>query len=281
MTSRLHHLALTLAAVAALAACKEEGPPGRPAAAPASQALIINGAAVSPLCFVNMGGDEHPPVYPTQNCGGTQYIADTSRPSPLSPDFISTPYLYSDPATPEEKYPGLVGYKFLGDYRGLKAVQTIENGGGSGTFTAVQLLRPEKDGTLSIIKTLAGGDRCNGGISEAFMNGRTLVYSVSLTPYDFLSVADYNPKKLEAYDDLEACAVCCYGQLQYVDGRPRTVIFDETALDRIQRVPEEEQTMQSCFDEVFTKAVKSGQTALPMDGIRDFVVEFTTTCTTQ
>lgn len=271
-------LVTMLASLAALSACKEKKE-SAPADTPA-QALTVGGAIISPLCFVN-GGDHSNPVYRTRDCDTGQYTRDPSAPSPMSQEFVSTAYLYTDPDTPDQKYPGFVGYKFLGDYRGLKAVEIIENGGGSGVFTSVQLLRPEADGSLRIIQTLAGGDRCNGGIAEAFMEGKTLVYDVNLTPFDFLTEAKYNPKNLQAYDDIDACAVCCYARLQYVDGRPKTVTLDPAAIERIAKVPEEEQTMQSCFDEVFTRQVKAGETTLTLQQLRDFVTGFYQTCAKQ
>jgi hypothetical protein len=268
--------------VAALGACKEDTQEIQAGAQTISPALIIDGKTVDPMCFINRDWEEQgTPSYPTTHCSGGNYIANTQAPPPLPDSFISTGYFYVDEGDPPEKWPGMVGYRFLGNYRGLKAVLTMENSGGSGTFTGLHLLRPEKDGTLTIVQTLAGGDRCNGGISDAFMDGHTLVYSVSLTPYDFIDIAQYNPKNLQPYDDLDACAICCYGNLQFVDGRPHALILEEGALSRIQSTPEDEQTTQSCFDELFVSSFKERKTALSMREVRHFVRDFYKTCLSQ
>ena len=266
-----------IALVAMLSACKDERV-REPA--PADPALVINGQTVDPMCFIQRSEDEENPSYPTANCDLKDYIADPSD-SPIDKQFISTNYYYVDPEMPEQKFPGFVGYKYLGEYRGLKAVQTLENGGGTGTFTALQLLKPEKDGTLSIKQTLAGGDRCNGGIANAFMDGGTLVYDINLTPFDFFTVAESNPKGLKAYDDIDACAICCYGHLRYVNGKPDSVSLLPDAIQRIQTVPEEEQTMQSCFDEVFRRKVEAGETTISLKEMKKFVGDFNGTCTAQ
>ncbi len=278
MTHRTSVLLLSLMTVAALAACKEDGPRTPPA--PRDPGLVINGTAIDPMCFLQRSDDDKP-AYPTTGCGmdGT-YTADAQSPPPLSEDFVSTSYFYVDPDMPDGKFPGFVGYRYLGDYSGLKAVEMVENGGGTGVFTSVQLLRPEKDGTLRIVETLAGGDRCNGGISEAFMDGRTLVYSVNLTPFDFLTVAEHNPKNLQAYDDLDACAICCYGTLQFVDQKPGSVTLTPEAIKRGESTPVDEQTTQSCFDEAFAKQVAEKQ-VLSLKEMKEFVVGFHQTCTAQ
>jgi len=54
-----------------------------------------------------------------------------------------------------------------------------------------------------------GGDRCNGGIEDVNQKDNQLTYSKNLTPYDFLEISKQNPHNLRAYDDLDACAMCC------------------------------------------------------------------------
>lgn len=265
-----------LLAIAALSACKEKEtrevpPPGDPA-------LIINGATVSPLCFLGRSDDEESPSYPTTGCDAGGFSANPENPSPLSSDYLSTEYYYADPATPDEKFPGFVGYRYLGDYRGMKAVLTIENGGGTGTFTALQLLRPEPDGTLRLVETLAGGDRCNGGITTAFVDNGTLVYDVNLTPFDFLMAGNFNPGNLQPYDDLDACAVCCYGSLRHVNGKADRVIFNGDAVRSTPADGDDGQTTQACFDTAFNQQVTSGRTDIPLKDLKEFLSDFFKTC---
>lgn len=270
---------LPLLALCALSACKDNR---ALEPTPVEPGLVIDGAAVDPLCFLTHGDDEAP-AYPTRDCGGENYERDAQSPPPLDAGFVSTGYFYVDAEAPEHKYPGFIGYKYLGDYRGLKAVQLLENGGGSGMFTSVQLLRAEQDGTLRVIQTLAGGDRCNGGIESAFMSGRTLVYDVNLTPFDFIALARYNPKNLKAYDDLDACAICCYGTLRYVNGRPDSVTLNATTAPDAgaSDAAASERPMQACFDESFRAASTDGDTVISLKQNKKFVENFFNRCAAQ
>lgn len=271
-------LVVSCLALSALSACKDNRALEPTAVEPA---LMVNGAAVDPLCFLTRDDDDSKaPVYPTQGCGGSEYVRDEKNTSPLDASFVSTGYFYVDPEAPEQKFPGFVGYKYLGEYRGLKAVELIENGGGTGMFTSVQLLRAENDGTLRVIQTLAGGDRCNGGIASAFMSGRTLVYDVNLTPYDFVSVAEYNPKNLQAYDDLDACAVCCYGTLRYVNGQPDSLALSpEAAPEGENAAAAADRPLQACFDDAFRRARGAGETVMSLKDNKKFVSGFFDSCT--
>lgn len=273
-------LILSLLALAALSACDEQQ---NADAVPPDPTLTIDGAAVDPLCFlgrVDHENDDAAPVYPAQNCASKEYVRDEENASPLDDGFISAAYHYVDPEMPEQKYPGFIGYKYLGDYRGLKAVQLIENGGGSGMFTSVQLLRPEDNGTLRVIQTLAGGDRCNGGIAHASMAGRKLIYDVNLTPFDFIALASYNPANLQAYDDIDACAVCCYGTLRYVNGRAESVTLNPAAVPAdMPADATSDRPLQACFDHAFRAASTGGDGVMTLKQNKKFIADFFKSCT--
>lgn len=276
MPFRQFRLFFPFIVLAALSACKEER---TLTPTPVDPALVVGGAPVDPLCFIQTGGSEEAPSYATQNCGGGEYVADTENPAPLDDEFVSRGYFFVDAAMPEQKFPGFIGYKYLGEYRGLKAIQIIENGGGSGIFTSVQLLRPEKDGTLRLIQTLAGGDRCNGGIAESFMDKRTLVYDVNLTPFDFLTVAEYNPRQLQAYDDLDSCAVCCYATLRFVNGQAESVSLNPEAPLSSEGGEDAEKTLQTCFDRAFGDRIAAQKINMSLKEFKKFVVSFHGMCT--
>lgn len=277
---KTRRLILPLLALAALSACKDQSEPD---ATPPDPTLTIDGAAVDPLCFlgrIDHDDESATPVYPARDCSNKEYMRDEQNASPLDGGFVSAAYYYVDPDMPDQKYPGFIGYKYLGDYRGLKAVQLIENGGGSGMFTSVQLLRPEENGTLRVIQTLAGGDRCNGGIAQASMAGRTLIYDVNLTPFDFIALAQHNPANLQAYDDIDACAVCCYGTLRYVNGRAESVSLNPAAVPAdMPADATSDRPLQACFDQAFRAASTDGDGVMSLKQNKKFIADFFKSCT--
>ncbi|PZO87647.1 MAG: hypothetical protein DI626_03535 [Micavibrio aeruginosavorus] len=107
-----------------------------------------------------------------------------------------------------------------GDY----LIETIESGGGSGTFTSVSAIA--YDGTsIKLTKKYAGGDRCNGGITHAAVEGGKAVYRYSATPAElaqiFLGAGEYAP-----YEDLESSAASCAGEVEERDGVITALVLD-------------------------------------------------------
>jgi|GEM_PF-2052619 len=101
--------------------------------------------------------------------------------------------------------------------------------GGTGASTNIVRFKKKQD-TLIFHKVLAeGGDRCMGGIKDAFF---LLSFSKYKTPYGFLELFDKNICGL-TYKDLSDCAVCCFGTAHYElknleKGRPSLTGFTFT-----------------------------------------------------
>jgi hypothetical protein len=73
-----------------------------------------------------------------------------------------------------------------------------------------------KNPTTLELKSIAGGDRCNGGVQDVSVQNQRLIYSANVSAYDFLDLAkDDNQHQLKAYEDLAECAVCCVGKAFY------------------------------------------------------------------
>ncbi len=107
-----------------------------------------------------------------------------------------------------------------GDY----LVETIESGGGSGTFTNVSAITYDGK-SIKVSKKYAGGDRCNGGITDVAVEDGDAVYRYFATPAEltqiFLGEGRYEP-----YEDLESSAASCVGEVEERNGTITALVFD-------------------------------------------------------
>ncbi len=105
-------------------------------------------------------------------------------------------------------------YKVFGKRNDDFIVQTINNQGGSGIFSTLNLVK--RVGNSISIKRISGGDRCSGGIGQVAIlqknNENYLQYQLSLTPWMLFQLSDSNPHHLQAYIDLGDCTSCCIGR---------------------------------------------------------------------
>ena len=256
-------LALT---VLMLTACK-------PSAAGLPDTLLVDGQPVDPLCFYLMGGApiNGGPVesIPVKNCG--EGLIAKKRETKNGVTF-SVYYEYEEDGYVDVGYPFL-SYTYVGQ-SGEDSVAIVSwNGGGTGMFTSIELLEREGD-TLKIKSTIAGGDRCNGGILEASVNDQGVVgYTQNITPYDML-VLGGNPerpflKTVEPYQDLVACAACCYGVAKFSGDQLTGITLNPDLKDSFQTSPGDEirpdQEKQVCFDNIMKLQLDAGQSEFTLD----------------
>ena len=102
-------------------------------------------------------------------------------------------------------------YRPIAHFENKNVILTASSGGGSGVFTAIKTV--ERTGNLLKIQNYDMGDRCNHGIFDVKQDIQQISYRAHITPFDFLILVNENPHKLQAYDDLEACAACCAGSI--------------------------------------------------------------------
>ncbi len=190
--------------------------------------LVFRGHPIDPLCLT---GFEEEPVEDLKDCtapsdilrqdGGGALVADAEG-------WYGYSFKYADMAD----YPpqAWAGWRYLGDVDRGPVVETRFSGGGTGWFTAVHILRRDDD-ALRIVETLAGGDRCNGGVvGAAVVDGRVLTAS-SLTPFDLVAWALREEGGPPLADDaqLAYCAICCVGAVTALDGEPAWVTMNGMA----------------------------------------------------
>lgn len=162
------------------------------------------------------------------------------------------------------------------------------SGGGTGQFSTLYKMRREDD-TLHVLKTYAGGDRCNGGIGSAGLDEQGRIsYGINITPYDMLVLGgDPNRSVLdtvEPYDDLDACAACCYGQAHFTEDEFNGVTLSESLgewldskyADGEQPAPEQEK--QACFDELIGAQHDSGKVSFSVNEWENLIRKIEEVC---
>lgn len=248
-----------------------------------SAALVIDSELVEPLCFVNRSAEDAMLAYPVTGCSEEDGLIEdpAAKSSPFGPQFVSTAYISES----DEMLHGLIGYRYLGEVDGHKAVWLVENSGGSGIFTTLVLLDlidSEEGKLLKPFKGVAFGDRCNGGITDAQVVNGKLVYDRDMTPYDLMSLAgDPDREILQSAEmgGLPACSVCCYGKAHFEGEDFAGVMFDKRLPEGIAaKTYTEGSSVEKCFDDQLVAAMKDGKFYLNADDFAAFVSNVEQSC---
>ncbi len=199
---------------------KSEPDPQLPGPGPV--ALSYGGAVVHPACL-------------TATVVENTRRVSLARCRPDDPVAREDGWVTSAPLDPEDGRE-FDGYTVLGLAGDEVVVHYMFNGGGTGYFSGIATLAIEDD-ELVRHEHLLQGDRCNGGVQEAHLEGETVDFTVSITPYDLLGlVEEGRALGLEAYVDLEASATSCIGEARFRHslasgvGRFESVMFADGVL---------------------------------------------------
>lgn len=198
-------------------------------------------------------------------------LAHCGDPS-LKPKSLPTGVVgYDDPQG------GYFYYRYLGKADGFDVLYMEYSGGGSGQFTSLvgivrngQILEPKRN--------YAGGDRCNGGLSDASIANGRLSFDQAITPFDLIALASPDTK-LEAYKDLEASANSCIGFSHMTNGEghwtgvtlAEKILNDDPSWTNQYRY-------QSCFNALYRDTVAQGHTELDRNAVVAFASNFTKRC---
>lgn len=244
--------------------------------------FVYNGAPVDVQCVFELLGVLRDPAVQEQalsSCDNPDLrILEDHRTRPDDDGFFSIKAAYADQ---DEQVPEIYqAYKILGmTAPGVFAVQTREYTGGSGNFSAVALLRLA-DGWLSLVRVLAAGDRCNGGIAEAHTDNGVAMYSVFLAPLDIITLAGQG-QGIAAYKNLESGALSCFGAAHYRgDSLIAIELYPDAALNADPQSTQQYR-YQACFNDHVKAVLAAGVPArMTLDQARDFAQEFDKTCIT-
>lgn len=152
-------------------------------------------------------------------------------------------------------------------------VYTESSGGGTGFDTALNVYKIDK-GVLTRIDVLDAGDRCDGGISHAYLKDGVLAYKKNLTPMSLYSLFQTSTEIKPTFDD---CMACCIGQLRYRKGDITTFEF---ASATVQNLSFGTNPMQDCFNQVVKETMDAGKSLLTKDELKAFTFRVKERCVT-
>ncbi len=155
---------------------------------------------------------------------------------------------------------GYTYYKFLGRKDSKLIIYVFESGGGTGVFSSV--IGVERHGDLlSFSKVYTYGDRCSGGVADAFVDHNTLTYNLLTTPGDLLSTIyafSGNKRDADYSHDEPACGICCIGTIHKVDEELISVDIQAKHVEHGVAVPpkkDDPEGDESCFENLLATAI--------------------------
>jgi len=174
--------------------------------------------------------------------------------------FHSSPYIF---------------YRYLGKMANLHAIHVLYCNGSSGKYSEIFLF--ERKGNLLHFIHRYGGDRCNGGIIKATIESDLLRYSKYITAFDFLELAKNNQYNLKPYEDLQACAICCFGEAVYLgDTLSHVNLIPGFSLNK--DIASISGIYQNCFENIYQNYVSNKRIELSFKELVEFTEKFNTQC---
>lgn len=252
--------------------------------AEAPQANGVNGApktlqtelglTVSPLCFDQLFGPEGmKESIDVTTCDAVSGYKNIK--TELANGNYQTTYEFpSEPDMPTET--GIVSYEVIGQTTAGTAVQTYSETGGTGRFSSIVMV-DLKGNLLKVVNSVAGGDRCNGGLVDASIKDGKLSYTVNATPGDFPILAWGSDKGIKPYEDLEASAMSCFAEVTYTDGVLSRVLLNADVVKETSDWSAQYK-YQNCFNKKIREAINIGYADMTFDLFRNFMNGFEKEC---
>lgn len=237
--------------------------------------LLYNGKPIDSLCFSDVPQSNQIDL---RNCGAAKsnFIVKEGYAKLLSEGFIG--YSWQDREMPSSPQ-GSTYYRFYPAGNSAFWIYSINNGGGSGDFTNIYLVKRQDENTLTI-KSVDGGDRCNGGVENVTVNNNVLSYSVNLTAFDVIALANPNTT-LKAYDDLASCAVCCTANANYTIKADDNPVLANIKLEKFSSATEmpDQGKLQSCFNKLSYEYISKNELTFTQVQLQKFAERFSMACT--
>ncbi|ETO92711.1 Uncharacterised protein [Legionella longbeachae] len=174
-------------------------------------------------------------------------------------------------------------YKPFGMVAESAIVELLNNSGGTGQFSTLSLVA--RTGNKIKVTSLHGGDRCNGGLVKVVRKKsgaeEYLQYSVNVTTYDLLSLAG---EPVKAYDDLEACAICCKAVAIFQRpisadiAKEKLLYVDLSAYPQSEGEAAANTPYQTCFNKFLQTYQRKNTSRLDLKGLQRFVQQFNEQC---
>ncbi len=142
--------------------------------------MLYQGKPIDPACVdaANPTEGEAAPQ-DLKSCAHAPEGAKAMHGLQIAPDG-SLGYDYECTEEGKTHFCGHTGYKYLGPVKDGFALQTVSSDGGTGAFSSIVVAKRAGD-TLTTTLLHPTGDRCNGGVTEARVNGGKVEYAYNAT----------------------------------------------------------------------------------------------------
>jgi len=177
-------------------------------------------------------------------------------------------------------------YRVLGRKGDRFLIATETSGGGTGIFDSLLWVRLDES-AVRMAGSIAGGDRCSGGLDGFTILGGVVEFSEHLTPEDVLALAAVRVEQ----DSVEYSAMSCFARAHYIyDAAAETLALKSVTLryelgtpDRDGRAEDREGwtglfPAQSCFNKVFNEHIEQERATLDRTLLQQFGKEFISRC---
>lgn len=146
------------------------------------------------------------------------------------------------------------------------------SGGGSGNFKELILIQ-KKQNKLKLLKNIASGDRCFGGVTHAKYSNQILQYSQNMTAADLGRQLKFSEAELEKLG-LADCAVCCIGLLHHTDGKISGITLNSLDKEDLKNLTGE------CFSQLLLPYLGTHQKELSREASKDLENKLRSSCLT-
>ncbi len=168
--------------------------------------------------------------------------------------------------------PAYVYYKYLGEASGNTVLQ-VDYADGSGARYSDLRIVSFKRGKLYALSKPAGGDRCNGSVTDAAVINDQLAYSQKITPFDLIELSGGNGAGFRPYDDIEDCTDCCIGTVVHKPNAAATV-----KLERTPGAGNPQDLKNGCFFDVYNEISERLGQNLDAGAVQEFGRNFDREC---
>lgn len=255
-------------------------------AATLPEELMYNGSPISAGCMDFIGDSSVYEPRNLANCVKSENALAKQAPGrQLDKDTIGYDYTADGKTHPVmSDY-----YRYIGKAKDGFIIYTENATGGSGYFTGIHIVNRKGD-TIQLVRSIAGGDRCSGGLSDVAAEGSGVSYNASMTPWSL--VTRTLPEKSEAYQfitsHVSGGAMSCIGHFHYLDETLKSAEIDTENLAALDT--ESEDPVKNCFKNelALTMAqwstekratLKEGKMTLTTEMIKEFSDHFIAACT--
>jgi len=207
----------------------------------APRPLLVDGKPINPLCLLPIADQTgQSSRIDLKNCVSDITLENTIPPIPGLIGFD-----YANKGEPSDWPRSSFYYRYLGQLGKVSILFAQYSGGGSGHFTSLVELE-RRDAASFNFRDIAGGDRCNGAISNYSVTNGHVQYTQDLTPWMLMQ---FGLAQLDtAFDGLESSATSCVATAHMRGSHLVSITLDHGVANNSYKP-------QACFDQTHLKFV--------------------------